>query len=164
MNDLITGFVSDAYNWYRKRKADQVHVEAYWYDEVWEAIQDVDYSDVVWYVMTPVNYDYFRNYLGVEMSEFRLDKVMSRRVKELDERYDLGLHIHFWWMKSMPTDMKRKMFSNSLYWLEDMGIEVKEFVPGWWNYDEDLEQLCGEFDLKLVKKGFAVHDYEFLEV
>ncbi len=143
------------------KRAKQVHTEAYHLDWVWQRIQDYPRRhQVTWYIMTPANYGYIRNFVGADMSKKELDKLLSERVQQMKkEGLKLELHVHFWKFVFMPTPEKRTLLKEAIEWGKKNGIVFKELVPGWWAKDKDLPDLCEELGLRLAKREISTHDY-----
>jgi len=145
----------------RQKKAKQVHVEAYHLNRVWERIKAQKGRSIVWYIMTPANYGYIKNFIGTNLSKEELDEILSERARWLLQNgYQLELHIHFWLFKRMPADKKRELIRESINWGQKNDIEFTSLVPGWWSYDKDLAKICQEFNLNLVNKEISIHDYD----
>jgi len=141
----------------------QIHVEAYFYDDVWALIKSFpNPSWVTWYVMAPVNYNYFRAFYPLKKSW--LDSKMSKRVRWMSEHnYPIGLHIHFYWRGNMSIGKKREMFAEALSWGAKNQIAFRKFVPGWFHYTADFKKLCDSFNLQLIGKEPYTHDYQLEE-
>ena len=146
----------------RPKLATEVHTEYYFEEDVWERIKNYPRRDkVVWYIITPANYEYIKYVLGTEMDKETLEKVMSDRIRYMRGKgYKLELHIHFWQNKSMPTEMKRKMIKEAIEWGKNNGITFTKLVPGWVRIDKDLPSLCQEFGLELEDSINFTHDFE----
>lgn len=143
-----------------RRKARQVHVEAYHLDWVWERIKQNIHRPVTWYIVTPANYGYIRNFIGANLSKEELDQILSERARWMIKNgCRVELHMYFWRFEKMPTDLKRSRLKEAMEWGEKNGIKFKELVPGWWRGEEDLLKLCQELGIKLVNREISTHDY-----
>jgi len=139
-----------------------VHTEAVMFDNVWGKIKEhVDKKDIEkWYIMTPANYDYFKAYFNVKVSKKELEKVMKQRyLWMIKNKQKLELHVHFSMiMENIDIGEQEKLLKESIDWIQkELGIKVKEFVPGWWSYDENTLKLLKKYGLKLIKPK----DYDF---
>jgi len=145
-----------------------VHVEAIMVDEVWGKIKEKSLNKKVlkWYVMTPVNYDYFKSSFNIKQSRREVSKIMAERYKwMLKNNQKLELHIHLSIIKDMSFKEQEKLFKESINWLKkEVGINVKEFVPGWWAYNNDTFKVCKKYGLKMIKFSDynSTHDYHWV--
>lgn len=157
------GVVKRSRDWLISRfKPLTVHVEAIMIDSVWEKVKKEGLGEKVlkWYVMTPANRDYFRSEFNVYMSKEKLSKVMKERYTWMIEHgQKLELHVHLSHIMSNITYKEQeKLFKESINWIKkELGIEVKEFVPGWGIYNKDTIKLCSKFGLKMIHEK----DYDF---
>ena len=143
-----------------------VHTEAVMIDSVWERVKaEVKRKRVLkWYIMTPANMDYFKSEFNIHMSKKKLSKILKERYKwMLDQGQKLELHIHLSLVISnMTYKEQEKLFKEAINWTKkEIGIKVKEFVPGWWSYDNNTLKLCKKYGLKMVtpKDYDFTHDY-----
>ncbi len=146
-----------------------VHAEAIMIDPVWEKIKkEVKKKKVLkWYIMTPVNIDYFKSEFNVKMPMQKLSKVMKERYKwMLDHGQKMELHIHLSHIiGNMSYKEQEKIFGKAIVWLKkELEIKVKEFVPGWWAYNEDTLRICKKFGLKMIypKDYDFTHDFHWV--
>ncbi len=146
-----------------------VHTETIMIDQIWRKVQEkVNRGKVEkWYVMTPVNKDYFKSEFNIKLSEEKLSKIMKDRYRwMLKEGQKLELHIHLSMvMSNMSYKEQEKLFRESIRWMrKELGIVPKEFVPGWWTYDDNTLKLCKKFGLKMIypRDYDFVHDYDWI--
>lgn len=145
-----------------------VHLEAVMVDEVWEEIKKRVLSKEIlkWYVMTPANYDYFISSFQIDKSKAEISKIMAERYKwmlEHDEK--LELHIHLSIIEDMSLEKQEKLFEEAISWLKkEVGITVKEFVAGWWAYNENTVNILKKRGIKLIKFSDynSTHDYHWV--
>ena len=157
-------------DWFISRfKPLTVHTEAIMIDPVWEKIkEEVARKKVLkWYVMTPSNIDYFKSDFNVKMSKQKLSKVMKDRYRwMLKKGQKLELHIHLSLvMNNVTYKEQEKLFKESINWMKkELGINVKEFVPGWWSYNKDTLKICKNYGLKIIypKDYDFTHDYHWV--
>ena len=162
----IKGF----FNWISSRfKPLTVHTEAIMIDSVWEEIKKRASSGEVkkWYIMTPANKGYFKSEFNVKDSEDKISEIMKKRYKWLlENKQKLELHIHLSQLiENMDYKDQERLFEDSLNWIKkELGIGIKEFVPGWWAYNEDTIKICKKFNLKLIKERDYdyTHDYTWV--
>jgi len=148
--------------WVKKKFANEIHTEYYFNNSIWGKIKKKAKTEknLVWYIMTPVNYEYFRHYFGTRLPKEKLDKIMSTRAKWLAKNTKIGLHIHFWRFGRMTFSEKDRMFKEAISWGKKNSIDFDKFVPGWMQQHHDIEKLCKKYNLKLSKKKIFLHDYE----
>jgi len=61
-------------------------------------------------------------------------------------------------MDNISYKEQEKLFEESIGWIKkELGINVKEFVPGWWMYNKDTIKICRKFGLKMIYE----RDYDF---
>ena len=145
-----------------------VHLEAIMVDEVWEEIKKKSLNNEVlkWYVMTPANYDYFRSSFKIKRSKEEVSKLMVERYKwMLEHGQRLELHIHLSITRDMNYNEQEKLFKEALAWLrEELKLDPKEFVPGWWAYNQETLKVLKKLGLKMVKFSDynSTHDYHWI--
>jgi len=156
-------FFRQKYEWFISRfKPFTVHTEAIVIDEVWEKIKErVEKNDVYkWYVLTPVNVDYLKSNFNVNLSKKDISKIMRERYKwMLEKNQKIELHVHLsQLMSNLSYEQQEKMISEAVRWMrEELNIGAKEFVPGWWDYNNDTLGILKKYKLKLIKPA----DYDF---
>ncbi len=145
-----------------------VHTEAMVIDSVWEKVKrEVSKGEVFkWYVMTPANLDYFKSEFNVNLSKNKISKILRDRYKwMLQHGQKLELHIHFSMiMGNISYKEQEKLFRESVTWFKgNLGIVPKEFVPGWWEYNEDTLKLCKKYGLRMIgeRDYDYTHDFDF---
>jgi len=70
------------------------------------------------------------------------------KLKELPN--PLGLHMHIAQgsqINSLPYEDQRDTIEKGIQYLERLGIHVKDFAPGWWNYNNDTVKACVDLGL-----------------
>jgi peptidoglycan/xylan/chitin deacetylase (PgdA/CDA1 family) len=146
-----------------------VHTELIMDDDVWSEIKKrVLNNEVhVWHVMTPVNYNLYKTSFNIKHSKKRVSDIMKERylwMKKRNQKIELHIHLSLT-MKNMTYDEQDKMFKESLDWMEkELGIVPKEFVPGWWSYNNDTLNLCKKYGLKMIyeRDYDYTHDYHWV--
>lgn len=146
-----------------------VHTEAIVLDNVWGKVQEKALSGKVkkWYVMTPANYEFSKIFLNLKISK----KEFSKRMKErylwlLKNNQKLELHIHLSPIMNITFFEQEKLFKESLDWVkQELSLDVIEFVPGWWKYNQDTLKLLKKYNLKLIKPTDfkSTHDFDWLK-
>lgn len=163
------GALRRKWDWFVSRfKPLTVHTEAIMVDSVWERIRErVEKGDVAkWYIMPPSNRDYYSSCFNVKMSPKKIEEIMIGRYKwMLEKGQKLELHVHLSLiMKNMSYKEQEKLIGDSVKWFEkNLGYRPKEFVAGWWVYDENTLKVLRKFDLKMIlpKDYDYAHDYEW---
>ena len=137
-------------------------------DKVWEEIKKkvAEKKVLKWYVMTPVNYDFFKSSFGTKLSKKKISQIMKKRYKWMLEKGEkLELHVHLSIIKDMSLNDQEKRFNEAMKWFKDnLGFKPKEFAPGWWAYNKETESILKKYDLKLIKyKDYnSTHDYHWV--
>jgi hypothetical protein len=145
-----------------------VHLESIIVDEVWEEIKKKVLNNEVlkWYVMTPANYEYFISSFKIKMSRKEISEIMIERYKwMLEHKQKLELHIHLSITEDMSFEAQEQLFKEAINWLKkEVGIDVKEFVPGWWAYNDDTLRVLNKLGLKMIKYSDynSTHDYHWV--
>jgi len=146
-----------------------IHTETIMFDSVWEKIKKEVKNNKIkkWYIMTPANLNYFKSEFNLKTSKKNLSDIMKNRYKwMLNNGQKLELHIHLCHiMENMSYKEQEKLFKDSLNWIKkELKIEVKEFVPGWWSYNEDTLKICKKFGLKMIfpKDYDFTHDFHWI--
>ena len=163
---VIGGF----FNWFSSRfKPLTVHTEAIMIDEVWGKIKEEVRKKRVfkWYVMTPANLDYFKSEFNIRLPKKKLSDIMGDRYRWLiKNKQKLELHVHLSLMiDSMSYKEQEKLIKESIDWIKkELGISIKEFVPGWWFYNRDTLKICEKFGLKMIRRRDYdfIHDYDWV--
>ena len=151
-----------------KFKPMTVHLEAIMVDEVWEEIKKKSINNEIykWYIMTPVNYEYFKVHFNVKKSKKEISKIMAERYRWMkDHNQKLELHIHLSIIENMSFEEQEALFLGAIKWIKkELGIEIKEFVPGWWAYNKETLKVCKKLGLKFIKyKNYnSTHDYHWV--
>jgi len=144
------------------------HTEGIFIDEIWEQIKKKALKkDILkWYVMTPINYEYFKVFFNTKYSKKELAKIMKKRYKWLLERNQrLELHVHFNKIMNISYENQEEMIKNAKDWMmKELGVKPKEFISGWWVYNKDTIEILRKNNLKLIKenKYKAIHDYNLI--
>jgi hypothetical protein len=144
-----------------------VHTEAIMVDEVWEKIKEnVKKGNVKkWYVTTPINKSYFESSFNIKTSEKELSKKMIERYRwMIENNQKLELHIHLSMIMNLSYNEQEKIFDKAINWMKkNLGINPKEFVPGWWIYNKDTLSILKIKRIKLIKPIHYdyCHDYEW---
>ena len=145
-----------------------VHTESIFLDKVWAEIKKKSFEKkvVIWYVMTPSNYKYFQVLFNLKTSKRDLSGIMRERYRWLIARGEkLELHVHLSKLMDITYSEQEKIISESIKWFEkELGFKPKEFVPGWWSYNEDTLRILKKYGLKMVKeKDYnSTHDYTWV--
>lgn len=146
-----------------------VHAEAIMFNSVWEKIKEKVKENKVktWYIMTPANIDYFKSEFNVKMSKEKLSKIMKERYQWMIQYgQKLEPHIHLSViMNNITYKEQEKLFKESISWMKkELGIISREFVPGWWSYNDDTLRLCKKFGLKMIyeRDYDFTHDYHWI--
>ncbi|MFH1308550.1 MAG: hypothetical protein ABIH51_00885 [Patescibacteria group bacterium] len=149
-----------------KFKLYTVHTEAILIDSVWEEAKKRIKKVHKWFVMTPVNYDYFKSSFNIQLTREHVEDVLIKRYRWLiQNNQKLELHLHLSLLMNLSYSEQKKIIEEAIDWMkEKIGIEVKEMVPGWWCFNEDTKQILKEKGIKLVKfKDYnSEHDYEWV--
>ena len=151
-----------------KKKA--VHAEALFIDEVWNIaktkLENKEYHK--WYLMTPVNYDYFKGTFNTRLSWAAIDAILRVRYSLLKslvyDKKNIGLHIHLSVAMNLSYKEQEEIIKKSIDWFKDaLGFEPKEVVFGWWLYNEDTIDLCKRYSLKIINREDynSIHDYNW---
>lgn len=146
-----------------------IHTEAIMIDSVWKKIKEKVKSKKVkiWYIMTPVNYDYFKSFLNMKISKKKLSEIMKKRYKWMVQQGErLELHIHLSMaMKTMSFKDQEKLIKEALSWMKkELNLKAREFVPGWWAYNRDTLEICKKHGLRMIypKDYDYTHDYHWI--
>jgi len=146
-----------------------VHTEAIFINEVYEKIKKkvAEGNVKTWYIMTPVNYDYFKAYFNIKMPESELSKIMKERYKwMLKNGQRLELHVHLSALMDISCKEQEKIITSAIKWMErELSIKPKEFLPGWWAYDENTLKILKKHNLKMIKQNDykSTHDYNWVK-
>ena len=143
-----------------------VHTEAVFYEPIWKQIvKRCKTKKLVWFCITPVNYEYARTFFGLTLTKEEYSKLLARKYKELERMGQrIELHVHLTTLPNMPEAVQRKMMAEAVQWMRSNGFNIREFVPGWWSYTPALRRIAGELGLKQVRKRdyYDLHDYDFV--
>ena len=164
-----SAFLKRKWDWLVSRfKPLTIHTEAIFIDEVWEKIKErVKKGDVKkWYVMTPENYDLYKSSFNVKIPKEKLSKIMKARYKWMIENgQKLELHVHLsLTMNKMSYSEQEKIIGNAIRWMkQEIEVTPREFVPGWWSYDENTLKVLKKYGLKMIypRDYDYGHDYEW---
>ncbi len=146
-----------------------IHTESIMVDSVWEKIKEKVIEGKVkkWYVMTPANINYFKSDFNVDLSKKKLSQILEERYNwMLRKGQKLELHLHLSMiMENISYSEQEKLFKGSLGWMENkLKIKVREFVPGWWAFNEDTKKICEKFGLKMIfpRDYDFIHDFDLI--
>lgn len=152
-----------------KGKPLTVHTEMVVDDKVWEKVKQKALNNKVhkWYLITPYNYELFKNVFTLKMSKEDFEKKLISRYQWLmNHNQNLQLHVHLSKnMKNITKKEQKEIITNSLKWLEKITENIiSEIVFGWWNYNQDTEDIVEELNLKLIKRFDykECHDYDWI--
>jgi len=164
------GAVKNFFGWFISRfKPLAVHTELIVDDDCWKVIQEKvrDNKVKIWHIMTPANYDYYKNSFNIKYSKGKISEIMKKRYLWLiQNNQKIGLHIHLsLTMKNMTYEEQEKLFKEGLGWMkEKLGIVPVEFVPGWWSFNKDTLKICEKYGLKMIyeRDYDYTHDYHWV--
>ena len=146
-----------------------VHTEMVVDDDIWEKVKQKALNNEVhkWYVITPLNYELLKSLFTLKISKEEFERKLILRYQWLvDHDQDLQLHVHLSKnMKNTTKEEQKEIITDSLIWLEKTTKHiVSEVVFGWWNYNQDTEDIVEELGLKLVKRFMykECHDYDWI--
>lgn len=156
---FILKFINEVRRRTYLKRIKQIHIEEYFFDDVWLFIRRFPYPKrVTWYVMPPANSEFYKVRLGLDKQQ--IEPKMSARLRWMKQHnYPMGLHIHFYKRGDMPINKMRSLIAEAKAWGLSNGIDFKKIVPGWFNYTSNLAKLCDEFGLVLVQREPSAHDY-----
>ena len=117
--------------------------------------------------MTPANSDYFKSDFKVKISKDKISNILRERYQwMLKQGQKLELHLHLSIiMNNMNYKEQARLFEEAISWMKkELGVTPKEFVPGWWSYNNDTLALCKRFKLKMIypKDYDFIHDYNWI--
>lgn len=152
-----------------------MHVESIHKDLVWEKVKE-SYGEYVYFVVTPVNYDYVKLRFDPGPREEWEGKILERYkwLKDKGCRIELHIHLLTGYVASriirsiklwrLGYSYQFQMIQDGKSWLENNGFKPTEFVPGWWLKNEATEKAVKELGLKLVNRDDyeVIHDFELI--
>ena len=145
-----------------------MHTESIFIDEIWEKVKEKALQGKVhkWYVMTPANYELLKALFNIKKTKAEISKIMKERYLWLiKNKQKLELHIHLNKIMNITYLEQEDLFKESINWLKkELGITPKEFVPGWWAYNQDTLKILKKYGLKLIKENDyrSIHDYNLV--
>lgn len=145
-----------------------VHTETIYQDDVWGEVKKKALSGKVhtWYVMTPANYLYFKAYFNTPLSKKKISDIMKKRyIWLIKNGQRVQLHIHLSKLMRITKREQEELFRESLKWFEEnLNFKPTEFVPGWWAYNDETEQILAKHKIKLIKEHDykSTHDYNWV--
>ena len=138
-------------------------------DKIWKKIKKKAITRKVlkWYVITPLNYRIFKAFLNLKISKKEFSKRLRRRYLWLIKHdQKLELHVHLSPIMNIKYKEQERLIKKSILWMKkELNINVKEFVPGWWQYNKDTLKILKKYNLKLIKsnKYRFTHDYNWIK-
>lgn len=141
-----------------------VHCEVLYDDGIWAKAKNLSgRKRLIWYCITPANYNLMKASGNLSLSKGEYSKLLKKRYRELESMgQTIQLHVHLSILDNMPKERQRKIIKEACKWMIDNGFRVTEFVPGWWDYNNDTLDILKETGLKMVAKDryYEIHDYE----
>lgn len=144
-----------------------VHIEAIFYDDVWDEIKKKIKNKKIhtWYLMTPANYQDIKNYFWLKESKKEIEKKMKSRYSQMNKMGErLQLHVHLHPRLKMTYNEQEELIKKSIDWLKrEVGIRVSEIVFGWWRHNEDSEKIAKKYGLRIIKFDDynSIHDFDW---
>lgn len=150
------------------------HTEAVFNERIWEKVVKFVQAGnkAIWFVLTPVNYDFAKTEHGLRLSKEDYEKVLIEKYNWLkDNGQEIQLHLH---LSRVLTDMydskeqnieeQEEYFQEAVDWLKRNGFEATKITFGWWNYDENSLELAKKYGLQVVKQYdyYWLHDFDFI--
>lgn len=133
-----------------------IHVEALVREDQWEQLKrKVIGKNYIWYIITPVNYEYCRVYFNLNMDFNKFEAILKKRIKFLLEQGEnIQLHLHLAKdRRFLDFNMQKTRIREAVAFLNKLNIKPDRFVAGWWIYDKQTVSL-------LKKVGFKeISDY-----
>jgi len=144
-----------------------IHVEKIWDEKVWvNLVEFIKTHKCHLFLMSP-QFEYQKNVLGYCGTKRELEKMLKKRylgLKKLQEvfQFKVGLHLHVsLFPGEMRDNLKKDLFHNSIYFLEDIFNFIDGVTFGWFKYDVYLKTLCSNSQFPILHKGISFHDYDF---
>jgi len=150
------------------------HTETVFNDRVWKkVVKFVEAGNkAIWFVITPVNYDFARTDHGLRLSKKEYEKVLIKKYNWLKEHgQEIQLHLHLsrviidmYDSKEQNISEQEEYFKQSIGWLKKNGFEVSKIAFGWWNYDKNSMRIAKKYNLEVVKQYdyYWLHDFDFI--
>jgi len=145
-----------------------VHAEAIVLDNVWEEVKKLALSRKIktWYVVTPANYNYLKEFLNIKMNKKKFSSTLEERYKwMLNHSQKLELHVHLNIIMNITKVKQEKLIKESIEWANNkLGIRFSEFVPGWWTDNFETREILRKYNLKRIKRTDfkSMHDYDLI--
>lgn len=150
-----------------------IHTECLHKDNVWKAVQRFVNSGgkVIWFVITPVNFDFVKIESGCVLSPSTWEKTILKRYQWLrDHGQQIEAHVHLRVKMGLydseaeaKKDIEKKV-SGAAQWLRKNGFNISRVVFGWWSYNDFAIAVARENGLKTVKRldNYFIHDYDLV--
>jgi hypothetical protein len=149
-----------------------IHTECMHKENVWEATKKFvnEGGFGIWYVVTPVNYEFVKAQSGCRLSEQDFEKTILERYKWLqDHGQKIQAHVHLRVKMHMYSPEERedigRKITDATKWLRKNGFEVDEIVFGWWSDDQEAVEIAGKNGLKKIGRldYYFIHDYDLVK-
>jgi len=160
------------YQWIDRMRTMTMHVEMIYEDDIWELIKD-SYNknpDMIFFVMTPVNYDLLKVEHGLKLGIIEYEKIIIERYIELrDAGANIQLHVH---IRSLPVmytnkeEIKKEASENikaAMIWIKsNCNIHPTMITMGHFFDTEEVDDICQEMKLDMIRiyDHPSTHDYE----
>lgn len=144
-----------------------IHVEKIWDDKTYRNLLEFIKTHKCYLFLISPNYQYQCSVLGYRGTETQLTQILTKRYAQLKELwkeydFDVGLHIHLsLFPKELPKKEKEKEISKAFVFFTDViGRNPDSIAFGWFKYDSYLEGFSQKLGMKIMHKGFCLHDYD----
>lgn len=144
-----------------------IHTERIWHEQTWKNLLEFIKTHKCHLFLMPQSYFYQYSVLGYRGTEEQLKEILTERytqLKELQKEYDfdVGMHVHLsLFPKELSKKEKEKELSKAFVFFADIiGRNPDSIAFGWFKYDSYLEGFSQKLGMKIMHKGFCLHDYD----
>ncbi len=150
-----------------------VHAECLHDEQVWKAVKKfvTRKRSAIWYVLTPVNFDFVAAETGCTTSKKEWEKTVVERYKWLKnhgQRIEMHVHLRvkmglYPSKEEMKKDVRAKI-GGAVSWMRKNGFNPKKVVFGWWSFNDYAISVARGFGIEPTGRMdyYFVHDYDFL--
>ena len=150
-----------------------IHTECLHKENVWEAAQRyVDAGNkAIWYVVTPVNFDFVHAESGCRLSRQAWEKTILKRYKWLEahgQRIEAHVHLRVKMHMYDSSEERRKEVKHKITgaaaWLRKNGFRPEKIVFGWWSFNDFALETARRLGLEPTRRldYYFIHDYDLL--
>lgn len=127
-------------------KVREIHVEAIASDVVYAKLVNYVLKKPVMCLVTALNESWCDQRIAIDsMPQNKYEELLKERYSNLAKHVKIGLHTHLhhkYTVRKLSFAEQYQKICEGTEFLENLGLKIVDFAPGWWSYDENTIRVC----------------------